>query len=1681
MHNYPAHAHPPSGPTQPRDQPYHPVPTRAPLQLPPFAFGMGGNGTTHGSAGPGGAANEGTQGPGFPGLAAAAQGEPSWLGGLGLDDSRSAWSLLHHALEPPGNTLDVDMAEAGPYAADGCGHTGQQAGAAGDAAAGATAAAGAAREHPQQPPAGATPGPAVGADCDGPAGPPASGGLHALRMPPSAGQTPAGDVPMPALSEGYTLGGLSDILNTRSGAVTPATCLSPVGGNFSTHSHGNTMSLLAALLNHGTPSKSVAPGNRGTLTHFGTGGGSALGLPPGSHASGRGAAGPFRGITSPLGRRPPAVHTTTTAALASATVSPTEPRQLQPPRPNHQQQQEEPQRNHFSPMSPPDRPNRQQQQQAEAAGQQQAPGSARGQRPVAAVDVTPSSDPKAKRRSRIAAAALVEAARRGPLGLLREEDEEGDAAQPSPFEGTAQNLADGGGRLAEDGGNGEEAEGDADLEQLVRARKRLRLDFNDDGKEAEKDDDAALDSTRKPPRPAVVDGVEGREAKGQEEGVGVPAAAAAVAQDRCRWEGSGAGSGGCENGGGQLGSQQTTSRGEDPAGGALGGGGSFENTGAACEGGGSGCGSKRRKPTSRAPGSAVPGKRKRQASEAPPNEAGAVEAAGAMAVPVQQGPAAAAPDGAAGPSGVAAEQAPKPPPRLRLRGGAKPSGSTPTAAVAGTAPAEPLAEAGELKVAPADTSVPEQPAQAPKRGPIDAAAAAATGSTEAAAGAKAAKGGPTKGSKRLGLPPAAPPARVRRAATAAGTATAAMGAAPSEQEEQGKGQPATTAGAPAVHLATGAEAAAAVAKAIPSDAAAVAAALEAAAGGLGLSSLAFGTETSLGVPDFDLVSLLPSMSTHSLGALGGTSPVPQSATAATAAQRASDTHGAPLPRALAAGARGSTGGAAGALPPSSFLSPTHQHQQNLLQVTPFAPSTCSLGTLDILPLFSGGSCDLWNALHASGAATRGPGGTGGPGSRHAAGPAATTTNTAGANSGGAGAGAAGGWGPAGGITSAGGSAGTRTLGWLAALHTNTTADTPNANDPWTRFMTATRSPSPAVQHGTGIGAAGGGSGARAGTLDRSNSAFRPYGSGGGGAAAGGTGGGVVAGSTTAPPLEDDAAEVDLGAAGGVGAGAPPVDKGERGKGANAGAEACAPLITPRAPVAACQEAPAFQVPQDPRPGRLAAVTPVSTAAAPAPAPVQARAAAAAAPSPVGETVRLFGRTVPKPQPRPPAELPNMPSLSISLAPTLAGMAAEARPTHGSASVGAHAGGDGGGAAAPSVDLAAARRAELKDAPDLASPPGGAEADAKQLQSGGPGDGAHAAGDMQTPDVRRCFGVGKREQAGRGRADPARQQLELMSPDAADAAAEQPTPGFLRAAEATPNAGGAGVALAVPLSLTPLAPPTVCANKHVRIPSESLRQRRQGGGGNAPAVSHWGSHEPVCGAGVQHSQQHQQQQPSCSSDLARVGSADGSNWQQPNSATARAAVDTPGHITCFSHVACNGRKAGVGTAGSGGEQQQQQHLGTPGTSVGQPVSFARPGEREAKCTGGVGVVALAVELAKGSNDPNAACEGGTTGAGAEPVVAAGARASREGPAAGAADGRDGVGKDSVKQWSKEQDQLVLREAFKLGDSAGTWVAIWKQLGGDGGQGGVGQVGERQWTVEEVEQRGKMLMARLMAMV
>lgn len=52
--------------------------------------------------------------------------------------------------------------------------------------------------------------------------------------------------------------------------------------------------------------------------------------------------------------------------------------------------------------------------------------------------------------------------------------------------------------------------------------------------------------------------------------------------------------------------------------------------------------------------------------------------------------------------------------------------------------------------------------------------------------------------------------------------------------------------------------------------------------------------------------------------------------------------------------------------------------------------------------------------------------------------------------------------------------------------------------------------------------------------------------------------------------------------------------------------------------------------------------------------------------------------------------------------------------------------------------------------------------------------------------------------------------------------------------------------------------------------------------------------------------------------------------------------------------------------------------------------------------------------------------------------------------------------------KEQDQLVMREIFRLGEGPSTWQSICQQLDGV-------------WSVEEVELRGRHLMARMIALM
>ncbi|GFR45311.1 hypothetical protein Agub_g6671 [Astrephomene gubernaculifera] len=292
------------------------------------------------------------------------------------------------------------------------------------------------------------------------------GGFSLLPPDPFSSNLPPG-VPMhpgstalppalPSLSDNFTLNGLSDMLcaGLKSGAVTPATCLSPQAGTMSVFSHGGTMSLLlggslclSSLLqgDGGTPTKTTADGT--TADADADEEAAVAGYRNNRHSEGTATVTEVceqeaRGLQSP---RPPACNQLAhqqdqphaqladprlAAAAAAAAAAGAATGAL------HHQLRSPAAKQLFSPTSPV----------AAAGGVRQrlmlggdAPPSHRALALLrGVVDVTPSSDPKAKRRSRIAAAGLAADLARRELQLAE--------VEPSPFEGTAQNdqLAGGG-------------------------------------------------------------------------------------------------------------------------------------------------------------------------------------------------------------------------------------------------------------------------------------------------------------------------------------------------------------------------------------------------------------------------------------------------------------------------------------------------------------------------------------------------------------------------------------------------------------------------------------------------------------------------------------------------------------------------------------------------------------------------------------------------------------------------------------------------------------------------------------------------------------------------------------------------------------------------------------------------------------------------------------------------------------------------------------------------------------------------------------------------------------------------------------------------------------------------------------------------------------------------------------
>ncbi|KXZ43698.1 hypothetical protein GPECTOR_82g232 [Gonium pectorale] len=1596
--------------------------------------------------------------------------------------------------------------------------------------------------------------------------------LAAQLLQAAAGPSPFLPLPtphtdVPTLSDNFTIGGLSDLLGLRSGAATPATCFSPLGhaSAAATRSHGHTLSMLfgsnlglSALLRGegGTPTRSVAAGPRRVAAATtdvspeavrqgvapadagaaseerqaaGAGAGAAGGVPAAA-AGGRGSLSP--------------------GAQADALGSPS-------PRVQGQRAAGVPKLELFSPRSPQSGGGLRQRPRGEAAAQGNRVALLRG-----GVDVTPSSDPKAKRRSRIGAAAMAEAARRDPS--IHD-------AQPSPFEGTAQNH-DHGGEAGSRGGDGADyrprpplfrdertnsgcgaggcaagadqvqgtgaAAGDVDdgedaaasAEGLVRARKRLRLDL-DDGQPASAnaasgaapgmgqspaEQGATLPGDQAPASSADAD-VAADAAKApvtagpQAPGAAVPTSSATRSSNGLA---AAAPAATCD----------TDSRPQSPE----------EPVFAAGNDSSDGtAGSKRRA----ASGAAPPAGTKRSRS-------GAVRASRPAA-------AAEAPASGSGDGAPAAGASAKAPGQKRSRtGSGKPAAGRAAAGMDG-APGAPLAavdpNAPSQQAGP--SSVPERPSavagvagsstsEADKLGqPLERPAPKldkGKGFAHPAVGSGDVGDRPGPGAALAARPPK-PPAR-RGATTRTDVAGADVGvavggagqgiartaaegdameldaAAPSQAPQPGAREKEAAAGAPASVAVT-------ASPGVPDAAAIEAMDSELLGGGLSLHALLCGGESLGGA--LDIISLLPSISTRSMAAVSGdVSPPRHHRAAVPATATAAAATGAPLGLAVPASATASVAGGlhgrAGlfGLGSAAFVSPTHSQ---LLQVTPYAASTCTFNTLDLAPLFSNASADLWNALQLGSVGGVGGAGAGaGMGARGAARVVAGTT--AGAD------------------------------GHGDGLGTADASDTPT--DPWSRFMAAC---SPASRHHSA-----------AGLPERHHSAFHPYIHSGCGAAAAGTtatrspAAAAAGANTVAPP---DAAAAEAGAAGaaapraGAGPAAGREGPAQRFGGAVAGAlrllgSAAAPALAGGGGAATARN------PGDdaaPRKNKLASARdPTSAAAAPsqqAEAPSTAPAEEVPAPSfgfmppppplpplppppapragpappvpppppPPGptETIRLFGRQVEKPLPLASPTMPAAPRL-LRHVPSAAMLAATA--------------------------VAAATAALPADAPPAAAA-GAADA------CDGPADGGALAGGLGDRSNSRSRShpaddaAGAQPHTARGPPPP-----PLFTPAhiATAVAHRRPPGGFggadsppgetprFHAPQETPLPGGEGAgphdaaacAVAVPLSLTPLPTADATVAKPVaRGPAW------RAGAGAGPSVSHWASHDPAAGGAEQGATPAAGGPRGCREGAAgRGGAARRPVWRpraragaaaedaQPAAAgepgevgqagPAAAGGDTPGNVTCFSHVAYRGRAVDpLGTPSVSaapapprrlalpdtdpeavhedpGAMQEEEDDGGPGVQSPHGSGEAAPAAG-ALAEGHVGDGAGADSEAEGDDGgadvPARDGEGGADGGG-EPCDGKAGRADVA--LAGAA---DAVGADAAPQappapaaaaaaappacapsWSKEQDALVLQEIFRMGQGPATWQAAAEKLGGV-------------WSAEEVEARGKQLMAKMMAVL
>ncbi|GLI70446.1 hypothetical protein VaNZ11_015359 [Volvox africanus] len=545
--------------------------------------------------------------------------------------------------------------------------------------------------------------------------------------------------------------------------------------------------------------------------------------------------------------------------------------------------------------------------------------------------------------------------------------------------------------------------------------------------------------------------------------------------------------------------------------------------------------------------------------------------------------------------------------------------------------------------------------------------------------------------------------------------------------------------------------------------------------------------------------------------------------------------------------------------------------------------------------------------------------------------------------------------------------------------------------------------------------------------------------------------------------------------------------------------------------------------------------------------------------PAPETVRLFGRTVAKPlpiaSPSMPAPLSLLRSPALAAAPLAAAAEGVVRPLHVSGSECAvaplHV--DRGEAIVPAAGPAVAddnsnsqSRTKAETGIVLPPPP---PLPALVLQT--PAHGSTGGGDSRLRGILSPVDVSRAPTSGlfdtpliatiaaAAAPTPLQPPCAVAAAAAAAAAAAQQTPAAVAPAGAfaVPDTH-ATVAIAAPLSLTPLPLLNATASKTVgRRGTWEARRLHAPLGVVGPSISHWASndHDPV----------HEPGAPGTDFERQACGgwrNAALPHWRgtrtahMAGGAAGGPAVDTPGHVTCFSKVAQRGLAAvdplalpspsvvqptprgrhgddgeevvalrggyspceedeygdregagdsqgsGAADADAAGEAGEDVYpCGSPAVTVDRDNDTDGGAEEEAveevlACAdspgwhASVAAAAYPIAAAVATN----ICAGGAVGiatdvvVGSAPVVVAAVPAQEPDQGTPAVVATVGVA-TAGPAWSKELDQLVMREIFRLGEGQSTWRSISDHLGAS------------MYTVEAVEARGKLLMARMMQLM